>query len=241
MSGASDAVRHGTIAADAPVGDSVHIKQGLGALSLGLACGAAGGQTAPLPDGAVYTCKDDQGRTLTRDRYIAECSHKEQRVLNRDGSLRAVIAPTLTADEAARREAEARTKRDEEQRRRDAIRYDELLLKRYPDAVALDRDRGAALSDWRLAIQRAETRLAELQAERRPLLDEAEFFRGRRMPSALKQRLDDNAAATVAQRDVVQRAQAEAQRINDKFDRLLERMRQLWSGAKPGTLGPPEP
>ena len=196
---------------------------------------------AQAPAGGIYICTDDQGRPITRDRYIAECSHKEQRILNRDGSLRAVIPPTLTPDEAARREDESRRKRDEEQQRRDAIKYDELLLKRYPDTTALERDRELALRDGRLAIQRAEARLSELQAERKPLLDEAEFYRGRRVPGSLKQQLDDNEAAMAAQRDLTRRAQSEVKRINDKFDRLLDRMRQLWNGAPRGSLGPPEP
>jgi len=189
----------------------------------------------------MYTCEDDKGVRITRDRYIAECRHKEQYILNADGSVREVVPPTLTPDERARRDEEARKRREDEQNRKDAVKADRLLLLRFPDKPKHDRDREGALADSRAAIQSAEARLRELADERKRLLEEAEFYRGRLMPAALKQRLDNNEAAAAAQRNAIANSQAEQQRINAKFDVQLERLRQLWGGAQPGTLGPPVP
>ena len=84
---------------------------------LALACGAAAVRAAAAgPGGVIYTCRDDQGNPITRDRYIVECRHKEQRILNGDGSLRQVVPPTWTPEEQAQREAETRKKRESEQR-----------------------------------------------------------------------------------------------------------------------------
>ena len=66
---------------------------------------AAQAQATTKPPGGIYTCIDDKGRRLTADRPIAECTDREQQVLNRDGSLRTVLPPTLTAEERAQREA----------------------------------------------------------------------------------------------------------------------------------------
>ena len=77
----------------------------LAALLMG-ATGPSAAQTAPQP--GIYTCVDDSGRRLTSDRPIAACSAKEQRVLNRDGSLKAIHPPTLTAEERAEKEARDR-------------------------------------------------------------------------------------------------------------------------------------
>jgi hypothetical protein len=52
---------------------------------------------------SIYTCTDSNGKKLTSDRPIAECSTREQRVLNADGSVRNVIA--RFPDEAAHRKA----------------------------------------------------------------------------------------------------------------------------------------
>ena len=51
---------------------------------------------------AIYSCVDALGRRLTSDRPIIDCSRREQRMLNRDGSVRRVIPPTLTAEERER-------------------------------------------------------------------------------------------------------------------------------------------
>jgi hypothetical protein len=194
---------------------------------------------AQTPAGAIYTCIDDQGRPITRDRYIAECSHKEQRILNRDGSLREVLPPTLTADERARREAAERAIRDEREARRDAIKYDRLLLLRYPDKATHDRVRESALEPSGHAIDAARNRMKELEVERRHYDDEAEFYRGRRLPPMLRQQIESNEVAKGAQLTAIHNAQAEQDRINANFDAELERLRKLWSGAPPGSLGPP--
>ena len=59
----------------------------------------AGHAMAADPRSAIYTCTDSNGKKLTSDRPIAECTTREQRVLNADGSVRNVVGPTLTADE----------------------------------------------------------------------------------------------------------------------------------------------
>src|SRR5262245_34736618 len=96
-----------------------------------VACAACWGQAAPPRDGGVYVCVDDAGHVITRDRYIAECRHKEQRILNRDGSLRMRVPPTLTADERAQSEAEQRERRERDEAQKDVVKYDQLLKRRF--------------------------------------------------------------------------------------------------------------
>lgn len=207
-------------------------------LVLAACCGTAWGQAAPGRDNAIYTCIDDQGRLLTRDRPIAECRHKEQRILNRDGSLRGVLSPTLTPEERAQLEAAERAARQAKAAQNDAIKYDRLLMRRYPDAAKHNKARESALASLRQAIQSAQARLQELADERKRLLLEAEFYRGRAMPSALKQQLGSNDAAAEAQHNAIRNAQSEVDRINANFDVELDRLRKLWNGAEPGSLGP---
>ncbi|MCW5659273.1 MAG: hypothetical protein KIT60_16335 [Burkholderiaceae bacterium] len=202
-------------------------------------CGACWGQNVPPREGGIYVCIDDQGRVITRDRYIAECRHKEQRVLNRDGSLRSVLPPTLTAEERARIEAGVRAEREAQAAQQDVIKYDRLLKTRYPNEAAHQRAREAALAASRSAIQSAETRLRELAVERKRLADEAEFYRGRVVPIGLRQQIDGNEGQAEAQRTSIRNVQGEQERINRRFDTELARLRKLWEGAEPGSLGPP--
>ena len=65
-------------------------------------CRAVAQAAGQVPSVAgIYTCTDGQGRKLTSDRPIAECVSREQRQLNRDGSLRRTVPPTLTPEERA--------------------------------------------------------------------------------------------------------------------------------------------
>jgi len=204
-----------------------------------LASGVSWAQAPGAQGAAIYTCVDDQGRLLTRDRYIAECSHKAQRILNRDGSLRQTLPPTMTPDERAKREAEDRAKREALEAKNEAIRYDRLLLQRYPDKEAHDRARDSASEPLRRSIASAQARMQELARERKRLDDEGDFYRGRHLPPALRQQIESNEVAVGAQLTLIKNAQAEQARIDANYDAELERLRKLWNGAEPGSLGPP--
>jgi hypothetical protein len=197
----------------------------------------AGAQSRPGA-GGIYSCIDANGRRLTSDRPIPECNAREQRVHNDDGSVRRVVPPSLTADERAAREAEERRQAAEQVARRDAARRDRNLMGRFPDEAAHRAAREQALDNLRRAMAASEARLNALSKERKPLNDEAEFYAGRTLPIKLKQQIDANDAATRAQRDAVQTQRLELERVNALFDAELERLKRLWAGAAPGSLGP---
>lgn len=197
---------------------------------------AAGGAEAAGPVGGIYSCVTPDGRKVTSDRPIPECSSREQRQLNSDGSLRRVIPPVLTADERAEKEARDRKAELDRLAQLDAIRRDRHLMTRYPDEATHQRSREAALDTVRLAMKASEKRMDELAAERKPLLQEAEFYKGKQLPAKLKQQLDANDAATEAQRSAIQNQQAELERVNRLYDAELARLKRLWAGAAPGTV-----
>jgi len=207
-------------------------------LLLAVAAAAAAAQQPPAaPASGIYTCTDDKGRRLTSDRPIPECTAKEQRVLNRDGSLKAVHPPSYTADERAALEAEARQRAEARAAQADAVRRDRNLLARFPNQKAHDKAREAALDSLRTGIKASEQRLAALEKERKPLMDETEFYVGKPLPAKLKQQIDANDATTEAQRSLVANQKAEMVRVTKLYDEELERLRKLWSGAQPGSMG----
>ena len=190
------------------------------------------------PPGGIYTCIDSQGKRLTADRPIAECAHKEQQVLNRDGSVRAVLPPTLTAEERADREARDRAAAEARSAQSDAVRRDRNLMARFPDEAAHNRAREASADTVRMAMKASELRLRELETERKPLRDEAEFYKGKVLPLKLKTAIDANDASMEAQRSSSANQEAELVRINKIYDAELGRLRRLWAGAQAGSLGP---
>jgi hypothetical protein len=206
------------------------------ALWPGLAPDAAA--QAAASTAGIYSCIDDKGRRLTADRPIPDCAGREQKVLNRDGSVRSVRPPTLTADERAEKEARDRAAAEARAGQADAVRRDRNLMARYPNEAAHSRGREAALDTVRLAIRSTELRLRDLATERKPLLAEAEFYVGKSLPGKLRAAIDANDAAIEAQRSAVGNQTAELERINRLYDAELARLRALWSGAQAGSLGP---
>lgn len=186
---------------------------------------------------SIYTCVDSKGNRLTADRPIAACTTKEQQILNSDGSVRAVVPPTLTAEERTAREARDRTAAEQRLAQQDAARRDRNLVMRYPTEAAHQRARESALDTVRLAIKATELRLKDLTQQRKPLLNETEFYQGKPVPPKLKSALEANDAALEAQKSAVASQAAELDRINKIYDVELERLRRLWAGAAPGTLG----
>jgi len=202
--------------------------------------GAALAQVA-APGRGIYTCTTADGRRLTSDRPITECTAREQRVLNPDGSHRATLPPFLSPEERAAKDAADRRAAAERIARQDAIRRDRTLMLRYPNEAAHQRARHAALDDANKAMRLSERRIQDLGNERKPLLDEAEFYKGRPLPAKLKQALDANDAGVEAQQVLVENQKAELVRINKSFDTELARLRKLWAGVAPGSLPPSEP
>lgn len=212
------------------------IARSLGACALVAASIAASAAGLEQSKAGIYSCVTPDGRRLTSDRPILECNAREQRQLNPDGSLRRIVPPQLTADERAEKDAQERQAEIERLAKLDAARRDRNLAARYPDEATHQKAREAALDTVRLAMRASESRMKELAAERKPLLDEAEFYKGKQLPPKLKQDLDSNEAATEAQRTAIQNQQAELERINRLYDAELARLRRLWAGAMPGTL-----
>jgi hypothetical protein len=110
-------------------------------------------------------------------------------------------------------------------------------MNRFPDRAAHDKARTAALDTVRLAIRASSLRLEALGLDRKPLLDEAEFYVGKTLPKELKSQLDANDAAFAAQRAAMQSQEAELGRINALYDAELAHLQRLWAGAAPGSLG----
>jgi len=202
-----------------------------------LVAGAALAQDG-TPGKGIYTCTTADGRKLTGDRPIPECTSREQRVLNPDGSQRTTLPPFLSPEERAAKEASDRRAAAERLAQQDAIRRDRTLMLRYPTEAAHQRARNAALDDSNKAMRISERRIKDLTVERKPLLDEAEFYRGKPLPAKLKQALDANDAGIEAQQVLIENQKAELVRINARFDAELARLKKLWAGATPGSLPP---
>ncbi|MBV8603446.1 MAG: hypothetical protein JO224_02055 [Pelomonas sp.] len=184
----------------------------------------------------IYTCTTPDGRHLTSDRPIADCTARDQRVLNADGSQRGVLPAYLSPEERANKEAEDRRIAAERVHQQEAIRRDRNLMQRFPNEAAHNAARASALDDANKAMRISENRIKDLAQERKPLDDEAEFYKGKPLPGKLKQSIDANDASVEAQKHLIENQKAELVRINKRYDVELARLKKLWGGAAPGSL-----
>ena len=207
----------------------------LAALLLGLlGPGLALAQSKP-----IYSCVAPDGRKLTSDRPIPECMTREQKLHNPDGSVKSVLPPSMSMEEKAAMEQRERKLAAERAAQQDAIRRDRNLMIRYRNEAAHREARESALDDVNKAMLTSERRIKELAAERKPLLDEAEFYKGKPLPGKLRQQLDANEVSAEAQRVLIENQKAEGVRVNKVFDMELQRLKKLWAGAPPGSLDGP--
>jgi hypothetical protein len=188
----------------------------------------------------IFQCVLADGRKVTSDKPIAECMNagKPQRELNKDGSEKAIVEAPLTEDEKAERDRIRRQREAERTAYEIEVRRDRDLLKRFPNEAAHGKAREKALDDVATSVRNSEARIKLLLEERKPLQNEAEFYVGKTLPHKVKLGLDANDAALEAQRSLVQNQQTEMVRINSLYDAELARLKKLWAGAMPGTLGP---
>ncbi|MBB5202757.1 hypothetical protein HNQ51_000050 [Inhella inkyongensis] len=193
---------------------------------------------SPGADGRIYSCVTSDGRRLTSDRPIAECQTREQTVHRKDGSVRGRLAPAMSPEEKAAADVKQRELDAQKAALADAARHDRNLLTRYRNQPVHDKAREAALDDIIKATEISERRLKDLARERKTLDDEAEFYKGRALPAKLKQQVDANDAAVEAQKLFIEQQEAERVRVNRRYDLELARLKKLWAGAAPGSLGP---
>ena len=210
----------------------------LGWVLLGLSGATCAQANAPSLK-QVFTCVNAAGRALTSDRLIGECMDREQRVLAQDGTLIRIVPPSLTADERAEKEARDRKTAAEREAKSEAVRRDRNLIQRFPTMPAHNKAREQALEVTQFAITQSEARLVDLERERKPLIEETEFYKGKTLPGKLKGQLDANDAATAAQKELVVTQRAELERATKLYDTELAHLKKLWAGAPPGSLPSP--
>jgi hypothetical protein len=206
--------------------------------SLLLAAASAFAQPSAPPT-TIYSCVA-HGRTYSGDRPPPECGNSDIRELNKDGSVRRVIPRPLTHEEQKARALEAKKRFDDEERALAQRRRDRALLEAYASEEEIEIARVKSLDSSSELIRRSQARLERMDAERKRLDDESEFYRKQReLPDHIKRAYSSNEQERSAELKLVGEARAEMQRINERFDAERKRFRELVSqGARPVQRNP---
>lgn len=212
----------------------------VGACAALLMTAAAGYAQAPAQPAAapIYSCVAN-GRTYSGDRPPPECVNSDIRELNRDGSVRRVIPRPMTQEEQKARALEAKKRHEEEERALAQRRRDRSLLEAYANEDEIEAARLKALDTSNEVIRRSQARIERMDAERKRLDEESEFYKKRDLPDTIKRAYSNNEQEKAAELKIVREARAEMQRINERFDAEKKRFRELVSqGANPVQRNP---
>ena len=163
----------------------------------------------------ILTCKDAQGNPILTDPSDPRCYKPPPNEAER-----------AATEERRRRELEAYNACKAEQRSLQS------LLNRYPNKEKHDAARQAALSQVESALRLSQRRLEQLQAERKRLLDEAEFYPKGNLPPKLRRDLDANSAVIEAQLQAIANQKDEAAQKNAFYDDELAKLKKLWDPAR---------
>lgn len=197
-----------------------------GVMAVVLAAGVGTGASAQ----GIFTCVDAKGRKITADRPIAECNDRVQRELNKTGTVRREIGPSLTAQELAAQEARDKLAREAQARELENKRRDRALLLRYPSRAVHDKERATALAQVDEVIKAASKRTSELAEQRKGIDSELEFYAADpgKAPVELKRRIDENNRSVTVQKQFIAEQDQEKKRVNLRFDEELAKLKPLW-------------
>lgn len=131
----------------------------LAALAAALALPAHGAPT-------IYCCKDAGDRTMCADILPPACYGRAYREISPQGHVRRRVAAPPSAEEIARRDAEAQRRRDAETRALKQRRLDQALLETYRSLEDIDERQDRALAGVEPGLRQAREREAELLATR---------------------------------------------------------------------------
>jgi len=174
----------------------------------------------------VFTCKNAKGEELRGGEPPQDCA-SEICELWPNGK-QECESPRETPKQKQKREDEEKALRDCLKKRHDELAEAEAFLDRYPKEEDIERERDIAVAGLQQRIGDAKQRLAASKARLARLEKEAEFYGTKHpMPEEL-QRNVDSARELVARQDrYLAGLVEERQQINDRYDAMVARRRDL--------------
>jgi hypothetical protein len=152
---------------------------------------------------------------------------------------RTVLSDTPCPQEAGPTSAEiasqAKAAHDREvalEQQRAAAKADRQLLSRFPDEAAHRKLHLSNLDSVNSKIRFSAARFAELVVQRKPLDDEAAFYKGKPLPLPLQRKIDASDASFAALTDVFNGLRSDVDAIETARLAELAELRMLWAGAR---------
>lgn len=178
---------------------------------------------APLPalgqevGRTIYCCEDVSGRPACGDMLPPACYGRAYREISPQGTVRKNVAAPLTALEIARRDAEEKRRKEEQERLLKQRRIDLALLETYTSLEDIDVRQDRAIAEVERTLEPVLAREAELLELRSQHDEEAAAYRGRELPRDLGDAQRNVSIELAALRSVIDAKQREIEAIRARF------------------------
>lgn len=201
------------------------------ALSFGI--GLLALSISPAQAGKLFCCEVN-GQKTCGDILPAQCAARGYTELNKQGVAVRQVAPPLTPEQQAQKEAEEQRKKEAEAALKEQKRKDQALLNTYSSEKDIDLARTRAEQDVDGQIKQAENKLADAQKRLKKLKDEAEFYKKGTLPPELNKNLRDTEYDIKAQGELIEARKKDLVGVRARFEADKQRYIELTRGGSGG-------
>lgn len=180
----------------------------------------------------IYCCNDAKGRKVCGDFLPTECHGRAYEERDNRGFVSKTVEAPLSAEQQARRDAEALRKQEEAKQVAEERRRTLALLATYSSDKDILAARDRALAEVQKNIKQAQQRLDEADKKKKKLESDKEFYKGKPLPDQVKADIRDNEKEIAAQKAAVAAKTKEADEVRARFDDERKRYLEL-TGKKP--------
>lgn len=180
----------------------------------------------------IFCCDDAKGRKVCGDFLPAACQGRAYEERDNRGFVSKTVEAPLTADQQARREAEAARKEADARKAAEERRRTLALLATYSSEKDIDTVRDRNLAEVDKSIADAQKRLEEARKKKQKLDGDKEFYKGKPLPDSVKSQISDNEKDIKAQQAVIDAKTREKEDVRSRFADEKKRYLEL-TGKKP--------
>ncbi|OHC62906.1 MAG: hypothetical protein A3H93_08415 [Rhodocyclales bacterium RIFCSPLOWO2_02_FULL_63_24] len=188
----------------------------------------------------IYCCDDAAGRKVCGDFLPAACQGRAYEERDNRGFISKSVEAPLTAEQQARRDAEAAKKEELKKKAAEERRRTLALLATYSSEKDINSARDRALAEVDKAMKQSQQRLEEANKKKQKLERDKEFYKGKPLPEQVKAQVLDNEKEIKAQQDAVEAKVKEMEEVRLRFAEEKTRYLEL-TGKKSTEAAPAVP
>jgi hypothetical protein len=165
----------------------------------------------------IFCCDDANGRKVCGDFLPAACQGRAYEERDNRGFVSKTVEAPLTAEQQARRDADASRKEADAKKAAEERRRTLALLSTYSSEKNIDSVRDRNLAEIDKSIAEAQKRLEEARKKKQKLDSDKEFYKGKPLPDSVKSQVRDNDKEIEAHQTTIAAKTKEKEEVRSRF------------------------